>query len=117
MKSGRRDILVVVIAVAALAAMAGRTRAADPEGCLICHQYRGLSRLDKGGKEIRLFFVDPKFHNDAAGPHGRVRCTACHQRSEVEVFPHKPVSPVDCARTCHLTTSRDVETRFAHDRS
>ncbi len=102
--------LVMWIAMPALPA-----RGADPEGCLICHQYRGLSRLDEKGKEIRLFFVDPKFHNEGAGPHGRIRCTACHERSQVEVFPHKQLTPVDCAKTCHLTTSRNVETRFAHD--
>jgi formate dehydrogenase gamma subunit len=104
--------------LALLAALLGAwtAQAADPEGCLVCHQYRGLSRLDEKGEHIRLFFVDPKFHNEAAGPHGRIQCTACHNRSEVEVFPHKPVSPVDCTRTCHLTTARNVETRFGHDR-
>jgi cytochrome b subunit of formate dehydrogenase len=105
--------MMVLVPVLWMALPAG---AADPEGCLICHQYRGLSRLDEGGKEIRLFFVDPKFHSEAAGPHGRIRCTACHQRAEVEVFPHKAVSPVDCTRTCHLMTARNVETRFGHDR-
>jgi cytochrome b subunit of formate dehydrogenase len=94
-----------------------RAGAADSEGCLICHQYRGLSRLDATGTQIRLFFVDPKFHNEGAGPHGRIRCTGCHERAGVEVFPHKtPATPVDCTRTCHLTTPRNVETRFGHDR-
>lgn len=88
-------------------------RAADPEGCLTCHQYRGLSRLDKDGKKIEMFFIDP---SHATGPHSRIRCTGCHERAEVEVFPHKPVTPVDCTRTCHLTTARNLETRFAHDR-
>jgi formate dehydrogenase gamma subunit len=88
----------------------------DPDGCLICHQYRGLSRLDTAGKEIRLFFVDPRFHSDAAGPHGRIRCTACHDRQQVGLFPHNAVSPVDCARTCHLSASRNIEVRFGHDR-
>ena len=61
---------VTVLAVG-LTWVAVRAGAADPEGCLICHQYRGLSRLDDRGKEIRLFFVDPKFHGEAAGPHHR----------------------------------------------
>lgn len=111
MRIGGWIILVLACGIATAAA-----RAADPEGCLVCHQYRGLSRLDEEGKEIRLFFVDPKFHGEAAGPHGRIRCTSCHERGQVEVFPHKAVTPVDCTRTCHLTTARNVETRFGHDR-
>ncbi len=107
-------LAAAVVFIAAM--LAATASAADPEGCLVCHQYRGLSRLDESGDNIRLFFVDPKFHNEAAGPHGRIRCTACHERSQVEVFPHKPVVPVDCNRTCHLTSARDVETRFGHDR-
>jgi cytochrome b subunit of formate dehydrogenase len=102
--------------LATLALLAPITRAQDPEGCLTCHQYRGLSRLDKDGKRIEMFFVDPSQHAHGSGPHARVRCTGCHERAQVEVFPHKPVTPVDCARTCHITSGRDVETRFAHDR-
>lgn len=115
MRSGRQNLMLLLLALLGGAAL--RTVAADSEGCLVCHQYRGLSRLDEKGREIRLFFVDPKFHSEAAGPHGRVRCTGCHERGEVEVFPHKsPVSAVDCTRTCHLRTPRNVETRFGHDR-
>jgi formate dehydrogenase gamma subunit len=96
--------------------LAPTTQAIDPEGCLTCHQYRGLSRLDESGKKIEMFFVDPSLHAHAAGPHARIRCTGCHERAQVEVFPHKPVTPVDCGRTCHITSARGVETRFAHDR-
>lgn len=105
-----------ILFATAMLLIAAPARGADPEGCLVCHQYRGLSRLDEKKQNIKLFFVDPKFHNEAAGPHGRINCTACHDRSQVEVFPHKPVTPVDCNRTCHLATARNVETRFAHDR-
>lgn len=104
-------VLVLLTALLPLAALA-----ADPEGCLTCHQYRGLSRLDKEGKKVELFFIDPNLHSGAAGPHARIRCTGCHVREEVEVYPHKPTTAVDCTRTCHITTARGLETRFGHDK-
>jgi cytochrome b subunit of formate dehydrogenase/nitrate reductase cytochrome c-type subunit len=90
--------------------------AADTEGCLTCHQYRGLSRIGSDGKSISLFYVDPNYFGLALGPHARLKCTDCHIRSEVEVFPHKTPTPVDCGKTCHLIAPGKVEIRFSHDR-
>lgn len=89
--------------------------AADPENCLLCHRYQGLSRMDDDGEAVRLYYVDPDYYDRALGPHAQLRCTACHERTEVEVIPHQPVSPVDCTRTCHLQSPGQVETLFAHD--
>ena len=93
-----------------------RASAYDTEGCLACHQYRGLSRLSDDGKGIELFYVDPNYYNTPRGPHSRLKCTDCHIRKEVEVFPHKPQTPVDCAKACHLDGPNQVEVRFSHDR-
>lgn len=90
--------------------------AADAEGCLVCHRYRGLGRLDDTGEKIKLFYVDPTYHSRMLGSHARLNCTDCHDRSEVEIIPHKTTRPVDCTQSCHLDSSNNVEVRFAHDR-
>lgn len=90
-------------------------QAADPDNCLSCHRYRGLSRVADNGEDVRLFYVDPDYYDHSLGPHSRLRCTACHERSEVEVIPHKPVSPVNCTQTCHLSQPGQVEKIFSHE--
>src|ERR1019366_8425975 len=87
----------------------------DTEGCLACHQYRGLSRISDDGKDIELFYVEANYYNSPRGSHSRLKCTDCHIRKEVEVFPHKPQTPVDCGKTCHLNGPNQVEVRFSHD--
>lgn len=89
-------------------------RAADPENCLLCHQFRGLSRLDEPTGRVHMFFVDPDYHHSLQGPHARLACTDCHPREEVAMIPHAPVSRVDCTRTCHLRGSGEVARRFSH---
>ncbi|MBN1343784.1 MAG: cytochrome b/b6 domain-containing protein [Phycisphaerae bacterium] len=90
-------------------------RGADPEGCLICHRYRGLARLESDGRTVRPFHVDPTYYDRMLGPHARLLCTDCHDRSQVEVVPHRPVSPVDCTTTCHLSSAERLEVEFGHD--
>lgn len=90
--------------------------AVDPEGCLVCHRYRGLGRLDDDGKEAKLYYVDPSYYSRTLGSHARLKCTDCHERSEVEIIPHKTISAVNCTESCHLSSSQNLEVRFAHDR-
>lgn len=97
-----------------LSALASTAQAADQEGCLNCHQYRGLARVGDDGKTVTRFYVDPGCHTQGLGPHARLKCTDCHDRKQVEVFPHHTVSAVDCAKTCHLESSNKLETRFSH---
>jgi len=106
--------LLLAIALPVLVT-ASRSLAYDTEGCLACHQYRGLSRISDDGKEIELFYVDPNYYNTPRGPHSRLKCTDCHLRKEVEVFPHQPQTPVDCGKTCHLDGPNQVEVRFSHE--
>lgn len=91
----------------------GAVRAADPEGCLSCHRYRGLARIGEDDS-IRLFYIDPTYHERRLGPHAQISCTQCHERQEVEVIPHQPVTPVNCTRACHLAPAGQVEVRFDH---
>lgn len=107
--------VLAALGAGVLLAAALPARAADPENCLSCHRYRGLARVDEHGSEIHLYQVDPRYYDYSLGPHARLRCTACHERSEVETIPHKPTSPVNCTNTCHLAASGEVEVRFSHE--
>ena len=88
---------------------------ADPENCLSCHRFRGLSRLDKDTGELRLFFCSARYYANMEGPHSRLRCTACHEREEVRSIPHEEASPVDCSRQCHLLQATGGVINFSHE--
>ncbi len=88
--------------------------ASDPDNCLLCHRFPGLSRLDSETGDLRLFFVSERFHADGAGPHTHVACTGCHQRAEVEKIPHADVTPVDCSQSCHLVSDSGANVEFSH---
>jgi cytochrome b subunit of formate dehydrogenase len=88
--------------------------AQDPDNCLLCHQFRGLSRYDAATGGVRVYFVDPDYVHNLAGPHARLACTACHLREEVSVVPHQPVTRVRCTQTCHLSDPGNLERRFSH---
>ena len=89
-------------------------KAADPENCLLCHQFYGLSRYDAANDQTHLFFIDPDYLHELRGPHARLACTACHPREEVAVIPHGEVSRVNCTQTCHLREPGGLERRFSH---
>src|SRR3954453_11084641 len=106
--SRRRRLAAGLAGFLALALLPAFARAADPEGCLTCHQYRGLARVKDDGKSISLSYVNPNYYSQALGPHARLRCTDCHVRTEVEVYPHQKLTAVDCAKTCHLDSPGKV---------
>ena len=89
-------------------------RADDPDNCLLCHQYRGLGRYVAEDDTLHLYYTDPDYHRRVLGAHARIGCTDCHQRSEVNVIPHRVVSPVDCTRECHLSDVSGVARQFNH---
>jgi len=122
--SGRRAIRnpwrafsIRLVAFAALLNLVSidSARADDPDNCLLCHQYRGLSRIEEPGGHLRVFYIDPTYSLAHRGPHARLACTACHARAEVGVIPHAAVSPVDCAKQCHLADRTGLERTFSHD--
>jgi cytochrome b subunit of formate dehydrogenase len=88
--------------------------AADPDNCLYCHQFRGLSRFDNAANRAHIYYVDPTYSHDALGPHARVACTGCHVAEEVRVIPHLDTTPVDCTRTCHLDAPQGQTQTFSH---
>jgi cytochrome b subunit of formate dehydrogenase len=101
--------------VAALALfLSSNVQASDPDNCLLCHQFRGLSRFDPDGNLGHVFFVDPAYVYQLRGPHARLACTDCHPRDQVAVIPHQPVSRVNCVQVCHLSEPTGIERRFSH---
>lgn len=89
---------------------------ADPENCLLCHRYPGFGRVEADGESLRLYHVNPDYHDRQLGPHARLKCSDCHPRSEVGVIPHQPVSKVDCTSACHISSPNRVEQYFSHTR-
>jgi hypothetical protein len=83
--------------------------AADEEGCLICHKYSGLARIDQKTGKIRLFYVaDDKYKNSV---HGKVLCRNCHLN--LDKIPHNDAKKVDCSTKCHLKEP-STEIEFSH---
>jgi cytochrome b subunit of formate dehydrogenase len=101
--------LAVLVALPPSSSLAG-----DPDNCLFCHQFRGLSRYDREADGVHVYFVDSDYVHNLAGPHARLDCTACHRREEVGLVPHRPVTPVNCTQICHLTEPGSPERRFSH---
>lgn len=71
--------------------------ALDESGCLTCHQYPGLTRLEVKGTFTPLHIDEKKFRQSV---HGEVRCTQCH--TSVSKVPHTGETRVDCTTAdCH----------------
>jgi len=71
--------------------------ALDEGGCLTCHQYPGLVRLEKQG-DFRVLHIDEAKY--AASAHGKFDCRKCH--TQIHKVPHTGVTAVDCTTHCHL---------------
>ena len=106
--------VVALVAIALTVAVVTPALGYDPENCLFCHQYRGLSYYDSSADNLRVFFVQPEYTHQRLGPHAVIPCTDCHEWSEISVVPHQPVSMVDCTKTCHLINPGGQEQRFSH---
>jgi len=90
--------------------------ALDEGGCLTCHQYPGLVRLEKQG-EFRVLHIDETRY--AASAHGKIDCRKCH--THVTKVPHTGETAVDCTTNCHLTGKekeqvKTVSLKYFHDR-
>ncbi len=102
--------------VGVLLVLCGSVSASDKDNCLLCHRFRGLSRLDPKTNELRLFFCSAEYYEYRQGPHARVDCTGCHDPDEVRVIPHHVKTRVDCTKTCHVSQATGVALRFSHRR-
>ena len=68
----------------------------DEDGCLTCHQYPGLVRLEKGDG-IRVLHIDERKYYKS--PHGKLRCKECH--TVISKVPHTGETSTDCTSECH----------------
>jgi hypothetical protein len=82
--------------------------AADELNCVLCHKYRGLSRIDEKG-DFRLYYINQGLFKK--GPHKRIQCKDCH--TDIDKIPHDPAKKVDCTVQCHLTEPSGNE-KFSH---
>lgn len=83
-------------------------QAEDELNCVLCHKFRGLSRIDETGK-FRLFYINENLFNK--GPHKRIMCMDCHR--DIKKIPHDPAKKVDCTIECHLTEPSGKQ-KFSH---
>ena len=107
-KSGIKKALLVFLIIFGSFSVIDEVKAADELNCILCHKYRGLSRIDKTGK-FRLFFIN---HNMfSMSPHGKVKCNDCHR--DINVVPHEPAQKVNCTIECHIIEPSG-QRRFSH---
>jgi hypothetical protein len=75
----------------------------DEEGCLTCHQYPGLVRLEKTNGVKVLHIDEEKFFTS---PHGEVRCTQCH--TTIAQVPHTGETSTACTTECHQKDAKKI---------
>ncbi|MCK5427229.1 MAG: hypothetical protein KAJ34_05995 [Thermodesulfovibrionia bacterium] len=78
--------------------------AVDKGGCLTCHQYPGLVRLEETG-DFKMLHIDEEKH--LASAHGKVDCKKCH--AEVVEIPHTGKTKVECTKTCHVEDREKID--------
>ena len=69
----------------------------DELNCVLCHKYRGLSRIDED-HQFRLYYINQELFDN--GPHRHVACKDCHD--DIDRIPHNPAKKVDCTQECHI---------------
>lgn len=76
----------------------------DSEGCLTCHQYPGLVRIEKKGDTLKVLHIDEGKYSLSA--HRHVACRQCHV--QVNKVPHTDETRVECYNNCHLSP-KDIQ--------
>lgn len=87
---------VIIISCILILFTANSGFALDEGGCLICHQYPGLVRLEEQGKFRPLHINEEKYFSSS---HGKFNCNQCH--INVDKVPHTGETSVDCSTKCH----------------
>lgn len=72
-------------------------------GCLTCHRYPGMVRLD-GEERVRVLHIDEGQY--AKSSHGKFRCKSCHV--DTAKVPHTGQRTVDCTTECHQGSDAKV---------
>jgi len=88
--------LSLILAVYFLSLGTSKCLGLDEDGCLTCHQYPGLVRLEKADGVKVLHISEKKYFNS---PHGKIRCKECH--TVISKVPHTGETSTDCTTNCH----------------
>jgi hypothetical protein len=81
--------------------------AVDHGGCLTCHKFPGLVRLEKPHK-FKVLHIDEEIH--LASDHGMVDCRKCHPT--VTEIPHTGETKVNCTTGCHLKDRAKIDALY-----
>jgi hypothetical protein len=81
--------------------------AKDEAGCLTCHQYPGLVRLEQPNR-IKVLHIDEK--KFVKSPHGKYSCRVCH--TQIHSVPHTGITAVDCTTKCHLDAKNNIRSKI-----
>lgn len=105
-----RFLFLIVLLVLGHEQVSANPRYSDPDGCLSCHAYEGLSFIDEQGV-LRSATIDSSHY--ASSLHGSVPCKDCHR--EVINYPHKVGNTeVDCSESCHVEEPSEG-VKYTHD--
>ena len=102
-------IKFIILIIAALLSAMSAIAIADELNCVLCHKYKGLSRVDDKG-QFKLYYISEQLFESS--PHSKNSCLDCHQG--IKEVPHKNVKEVDCSTECHMTEPSS-DTKFSHD--
>lgn len=82
----------------------------DDEGCLMCHKYPKMGRMDSDGNRKTYYVVPGTFSRTV---HRNVPCRDCHYF--IKELPHAPVTEgVRCDQECHLVKNPSTGRPFTH---
>lgn len=96
--------LLIILTLYALLGISIRCLAVDTEGCLVCHRYPGLVKLE-GPDKFKVLHIDEERHLNS--PHGKVECRKCH--SSIIKIPHTDETEVNCVTAeCHIKDREEI---------
>ncbi|UCH81105.1 MAG: hypothetical protein JSW20_00450 [Nitrospiraceae bacterium] len=96
-----RNIKLLLVNLLTILIVPVTSVAVDHGGCLTCHKYPGLVRMEKPDT-FKVMHIDEEIH--LASDHGTVDCRKCHPT--VTQIPHTGETAVNCTTGCH-TEDRD----------
>jgi hypothetical protein len=101
----KRCLFVFFIIFSFVFFVAATGTASDRLGCLTCHRYPGLVKLE-APTQFKVLHIDEEKH--LLSPHGKVDCRQCHVN--VNQIPHVDITEVECTTSCHLEDKTKIDT-------
>lgn len=92
----KKALTLICLLFSALFLINSETAALETAGCLTCHNFAGLVRLEEGDL-LKVLHINREAYLDS--PHGAFRCKECHV--EIVSIPHNGFKKVNCKNGCH----------------